>query len=75
MAQTMQCLNQASRNVHGATTQQNWPKRLNPRTQQNTIRTAPPHYGIQLDCVNCHHGHEESEDYCAQCHNFGFNVP
>lgn len=42
-------------------------------TKHNPHRS--PHYGIQLDCVNCHHGHEESEDYCAQCHNFGFKVP
>ena len=34
-----------------------------------------PHYQDQLDCVNCHYGHEASQDFCAQCHNFGFKVP
>lgn len=34
-----------------------------------------PHYGAKLDCVNCHVGHEPSENYCAQCHNFDFKVP
>ena len=34
-----------------------------------------PHYQDKLDCVNCHLGHEKSEDFCAQCHNFGFKVP
>ncbi|MDO5532149.1 cytochrome c3 family protein, partial [Sutterella sp.] len=26
-----------------------------------------PHYGDKLDCVNCHVGHSESENYCGQC--------
>lgn len=34
-----------------------------------------PHYGADLDCTNCHVGHEKSENYCAQCHNFKFQVP
>lgn len=34
-----------------------------------------PHYGPEADCNLCHHQHEESEDYCAQCHSFGFKVP
>lgn len=34
-----------------------------------------PHYNADLDCVNCHVGHEPSENYCAQCHNFDFKVP
>ncbi|MFU0841211.1 MAG: Cytochrom-c3-2 domain-containing protein [Burkholderia sp.] len=34
-----------------------------------------PHYKDQLDCINCHHGHEEPEVFCDQCHQFGFKVP
>lgn len=30
-----------------------------------------PHNG---DCINCHLQHEPPEDYCAQCHKFGFKV-
>ncbi len=34
------------------------------------------HYGIKADCNLCHHQHEKSENYCAQCHNnFEFKVP
>lgn len=34
-----------------------------------------PHYGKDLECTNCHMGHEKSVDFCAQCHSFNFNVP
>ena len=34
-----------------------------------------PHYQDQLECTNCHFMHSESEDFCAQCHQFGFKVP
>lgn len=34
-----------------------------------------PHYGTTLDCSLCHVQHAQTEDYCAQCHNFGFKVP
>ncbi len=34
-----------------------------------------PHYGPELECENCHHEHEASEDFCAQCHEFDFQVP
>jgi hypothetical protein len=34
-----------------------------------------PHYGKKSDCNLCHHQHEKSENYCAQCHSFPFNVP
>jgi hypothetical protein len=33
------------------------------------------HWGTELDCNLCHHQHAKSEDYCAQCHRFGFKVP
>jgi hypothetical protein len=28
-----------------------------------------------LECEACHHLHRPSEDYCFQCHVFGFKVP
>ncbi len=34
-----------------------------------------PHYQDQLDCTNCHHGHEAGENFCNQCHQFDFKVP
>jgi hypothetical protein len=34
-----------------------------------------PHYGMDLDCELCHHAHEESENYCAQCHDWALVVP
>jgi Zn finger protein HypA/HybF involved in hydrogenase expression len=34
-----------------------------------------PHYGPTLDCDNCHHEHEASENYCNNCHEFDFKVP
>lgn len=34
-----------------------------------------PHYQDKLECTNCHRGHEASEDFCSQCHSFGFKVP
>ena len=34
-----------------------------------------PHYGKDLDCVLCHVQHGQTENYCEQCHNFGFKVP
>jgi hypothetical protein len=32
------------------------------------------HYG-EMECRICHHNHRESEDYCAQCHSWGWEVP
>ena len=29
----------------------------------------------ELECINCHHGHKPSVDYCARCHTFGLKVP
>lgn len=34
-----------------------------------------PHYGKKSDCNLCHHQHETSENYCAQCHKFDFKLP
>ena len=32
------------------------------------------HYG-EMECRLCHKMHGESDDYCAQCHAYGFEVP
>jgi hypothetical protein len=34
-----------------------------------------PHYGRELDCDLCHHIHGASENFCNQCHEYGFVVP
>lgn len=47
--------------------------------QKKTAKMMPtnphvsPHY--ELTCTNCHKGHQQSVDFCAQCHKFGFKVP
>ncbi len=28
-----------------------------------------------LPCTECHKGHKESVNYCAQCHSFSYKVP
>lgn len=33
-----------------------------------------PHYGKTLDCALCHLQHAKPENYCDQCHQFGFKV-
>ena len=33
-----------------------------------------PHYQDQLDCTNCHYMHGETENFCDQCHQFGFTA-
>jgi hypothetical protein len=42
-------------------------KKINPNPHD-------PHDG-DLPCESCHHAHKASEDYCLNCHNFGFKVP
>ena len=32
------------------------------------------HWG-EMECRLCHKMHKESEEYCAQCHSWGFEVP
>ena len=32
------------------------------------------HYG-EMECRICHKMHKQSEDYCAQCHSWGWEVP
>lgn len=33
-----------------------------------------PHYRDELDCVNCHSGHDEPQNFCGQCHSYDFKV-
>ncbi|MDH4207754.1 MAG: cytochrome c3 family protein [Anaerolineae bacterium] len=43
---------------------------------EETVGANPhaSHYG-ELECRLCHKMHKQSEDYCAQCHTWGFEVP
>ena len=36
-----------------------------------------PHYNhlVGLDCAECHRGHQQSVNMCAQCHNIEYKVP
>ncbi|WP_394147255.1 cytochrome c3 family protein [Shewanella atlantica] len=34
-----------------------------------------PHYGPSLDCENCHFEHEDSVNFCNDCHEFDFKTP
>lgn len=34
-----------------------------------------PHYGPELECENCHHEHQASENFCNSCHDFDFKTP
>ena len=51
------------------------------RLVEKTAKVKPenphtsPHYGNTLDCNACHHQHQKSENFCAQCHKFYFTVP
>ncbi len=56
---------------HGSTT------KLAEKTKGGKPRNPhiSPHYGTELDCNFCHHQHTRSENYCVQCHSFGFKIP
>ena len=44
---------------------------------EKTARLDPnPHasHRGELACGECHHAHQPSVDFCAQCHDFGFKV-
>lgn len=43
----------------------------------NTPGEENPHaqHDGNLPCTECHKGHKKGVNYCAQCHNFEFNVP
>ena len=48
--------------------------KLAERTNKITPNPHESHLGY-LECVACHHIHKLSEDYCRECHKFGFKVP
>jgi fumarate reductase flavoprotein subunit len=48
--------------------------RLAERTKNMIPNPHSSHLG-EIACGNCHHAHKRSDDYCAQCHYFGFKVP
>ena len=33
------------------------------------------HFGTEGDCNGCHHQHKASENRCAECHKYNFQVP
>jgi hypothetical protein len=47
---------------------------LGEQTKNMTPNPHASHLG-NLECGSCHHAHKRSEDYCGQCHYFGFKVP
>ena len=53
------------------------PKEVAEKTKEvkPTNPHVSPHYGNELDCALCHLQHSPTEDYCAECHQFGFKAP
>ncbi len=53
------------------------PKAMEAKTKDVKPRNphVSPHYGNKLDCALCHLQHATPENYCDQCHKFGFKVP
>ncbi|MGA8615906.1 MAG: cytochrome c3 family protein [Xanthobacteraceae bacterium] len=44
------------------------------KTAQDQPNPHASHLG-QIPCTSCHHVHQASQTYCAQCHNFDMNTP
>lgn len=53
------------------------PKQVSEKTKDAKPQNPhmSPHYGNMLDCALCHLQHSPTENYCDQCHKFGFKVP
>lgn len=53
------------------------PKALAARTASVQPRNPHEsrHFGVHSDCNSCHHQHVKSENACAKCHPFTFQVP
>ena len=50
------------------------PDKANP--QEPTIDTCKQCHDVKaLECTNCHIMHGETENFCDQCHQFGYKVP
>jgi fumarate reductase flavoprotein subunit len=45
------------------------------RTEEVTPHNPHESHQGELECGECHHVHKPSEDFCTQCHQFGFKVP
>ncbi len=48
------------------------------KVAERTKGVSPnPHYNhlVGLNCLECHRGHAEGVNLCAQCHNLKMNVP
>ena len=51
--------------------------KLSERTQKIKPNPHRSHVDVlmgDLKCELCHHVHKSSEDYCAKCHDFGYNI-
>jgi len=48
--------------------------RLANRTQKVIPNPHESHLG-DVKCELCHHVHKSSENYCGNCHEFGYKVP
>ena len=44
------------------------------KTAQDQPNPHASHLG-EIPCSSCHHVHQASQTYCAQCHNFDMNTP
>ena len=48
--------------------------KLTNRTQKVIPNPHDSHLG-DVKCGLCHHAHKPSENYCGNCHEFGYKVP
>jgi hypothetical protein len=50
-------------------------EKLAEKTQATKPKNPHESHEGEVECEACHHAHKPSEDYCAQCHQFGFRTP
>ena len=48
--------------------------KLGEQTQKVIPNPHDSHVG-DVECELCHHAHKPSENYCGNCHEFGYKVP
>ncbi len=60
--------NAACTKCHGGYTE------LAAKTASDQPNPHASHLG-DIPCASCHHIHQASQTYCAQCHNFDMNTP
>lgn len=49
-----------------------------PKVAERTQKVIPNPHESHLEnvkCEFCHHAHKPSENYCGNCHEFGYKVP